>query len=124
MVNVATGGPVVREVTRTDLHYPRSSDDSLPDLFLEWNHDDPIETIWSPRFGTIHGRYMHWRTGDHRPGGMLLARAPDIAPGARLPELAIEDLAPSISQRLGVSLVGVDGVAAPWLSDVAEPAYV
>ncbi|MBV9310704.1 MAG: hypothetical protein JOZ73_07725, partial [Solirubrobacterales bacterium] len=115
MVNVTTGAPVLREVTRTDRYYARSSDDALPDLFLEWNHDHPIETVWSPRFGTIHGKYVHWRTGDHRPGGMLLARAPDIKPGAQLSTLAIEDLAPSIAQRVGVTLDAVDGAPAPWL---------
>jgi predicted AlkP superfamily phosphohydrolase/phosphomutase len=123
LVNVATGTPVVREVMRTDQHYPRRDDDALPDLFLEWNHDHPIETVWSPRFGTIHGPYAHWRTGDHRPDGLLLTRGPGIAPGSQLPELAVEDLAPSIACRLDVPLHGVDGVAVPWLSSAVAPAY-
>ena len=78
LVNVDTGAPVVRSVERTDAHYSRDHLDALPDLLLEWNHDHPIETIWSPRFGLIHGPYTHWRTGDHRPGGLLLARGPGI----------------------------------------------
>ncbi len=119
LVNVETGAPVVRSVTRTDRYYPRNGDDTLPDLFLEWNRDGPIETVWSPRFGMIHGRYEHWRTGDHKPGGVLLVRSPELDPSARLPELAIEDLGPSIAARLGVELTGVDGVPASWLADGA-----
>jgi predicted AlkP superfamily phosphohydrolase/phosphomutase len=117
LVNVATGTPVVREVTRTDQHYPRRPDDALPDLFLEWNHDHPIETVWSPHFGTMHAPYTHWRSGDHRPSGLLLVSSPEIAGCARLPELRIEDLAPSIAQLLGVQLPQADGTPSPWIAE-------
>ncbi len=116
IVNVDTGAPVVRRVERTDRYYRRDPLDALPDLLLEWNHDRPVETIWSPRFGLAHGVYSQWRSGDHRPGGMLLARGPDIVAGREHRRLAIQDLAPSIAARLGVSLPDVDGVPAAWLS--------
>ena len=118
LVNVDTGAPVVRAVERTDAHYSRDYLDALPDLLLEWNHDRPIETVWSPRFGLVHGPYSHWRTGDHRPGGLLLARGPGLDPRQEPPELAIEDLAPSIAARLGVELRDVDGTPVPWLARV------
>lgn len=117
LVNVETGAPVIRSVERTDRHYPREQLDALPDLLLEWNHERPISTIWSPRFGLMHGPYVHWRTGDHRPGGLLLARAPGLDPGARGDPIAIEDLGPTICARLGVKLEDVDGHAAQWLSE-------
>ena len=116
IVNVDTGPPVVRRVERTDRHYRRERLDALPDLLLEWNHDRPVETIWSPSFGLAHGVYSQWRTGDHRPQGMLLARGPDIAAGREHPPIAIQHLAPSIAARLGVSLPDVDGVPVAWLS--------
>jgi predicted AlkP superfamily phosphohydrolase/phosphomutase len=116
LVNVETGRQVIRDVERTDTYYERAELDALPDLLIEWNHDAPIETVWSPRFGVIRGSYVHWRTGDHRPGGLLLARGPGVEPGAELPEIAIEDLAPSIAARLGVVLEDVDGAVVPWLS--------
>ncbi len=100
---------------RTDEHYQRAPGDRLPDLLLEWNHDQPIETIWSPRFGTIHGTDEHWRTGDHRPGGLLLVRDRDFKGGHQLPPVRIEDLAPSIAARLGVELEDVDGAPVPYL---------
>lgn len=119
LVNVDTGTPVVERLERTDDHYTRDSLDALPDLLIEWNNDHPIETIWSPRFGLMHGPYTHWRTGDHRRDGLLLARGPGLAPVDEPRELAIEDLAPSIAARLGVELANVDGAAASWLSRVA-----
>src|SRR5438105_12122367 len=116
MVNVATGTPVVRRVERSDAHYDRASLDALPDLFLEWNQDHAIETVWSPRVGLMHGRYKHWRTGDHRPDGLLFARGPGISHTTTPSSIDIIDLAPSIAARLGVSLHDVDGRPAAWLA--------
>ena len=103
LVNIETGSSVIDRVERSDLHYDRRSLDALPDLFLEWNHDHPIEAIWSPPFGTIRGPYTHWRTGDHQPGGLLLVRGPGIPPGAKLPNLAISQLGSWIAAMIGVS---------------------
>ncbi len=116
LVNVATGEPVVRSVTRSDSLYDRADLDALPDLFVEWNQDAPIETIWSPRTGELHRPYTHWRTGDHRPGGLLLAAGPGIAAGGRAREIDILDLAPTIAARLGVDLADADGQVVPWLA--------
>jgi predicted AlkP superfamily phosphohydrolase/phosphomutase len=104
LVNVDTGGRVITRVERSDMHYERESLDALPDLFLQWNQDDPIETVWSPRFGMIRGPYTHWRTGDHRPGGMLLVRGRGIAPGATLPAVEVSQLSKLIAGELGVDL--------------------
>ena len=58
--------------------------------------------------GIVHGPAAHWRTGDHRPTGLLLAAGP-TTPGADLGEIAIGDLGPTICARLGIQLEGVDG---------------
>lgn len=116
LVNVATGGPVVRAVHRTDRHYRRSNDDRMPDLFVEWERDALIETVSSPKIGTVHTPYTHWRTGDHRPDGLLIAAAPDLEGGAVLPPIEVEDIGPSIAARLGVHLEAVDGTAVGWLT--------
>lgn len=109
LVNVATGRPAVRAVERTDHHHARSPQDSLPDLLIEWNSDAQIETVWSAKTGLVHGPAIHWRTGDHRPTGLLLAAGPGIHAGADLGEMAIGDLGPTICARFGVELDGVDG---------------
>ena len=119
LVNVETGEPVVNGVSRTEDHYERSAVDALPDLFIDWNHERPVETIWSARTGLIHGRYDLWRTGDHRLDGMLLARGPGIEAGPR-PALRSIDLGPTIAARLGVALDAVDGEPAAWLANGRE----
>jgi predicted AlkP superfamily phosphohydrolase/phosphomutase len=104
LVNVETGAAVIKRVERSDGYYDRDRLDALPDLFLEWNHEHPIEVVWSPRIGMIRSPYMHWRTGDHRPGGLLLERGPRVAPRADLEPWEIERLSSEIAARLGVDL--------------------
>ncbi|CAN7662165.1 alkaline phosphatase family protein [Phenylobacterium sp. LjRoot225] len=115
LVNVDTGKPVIRGVERCERWHKRSPTDTMPDLFLDWERSALVETVTSPRIGTLHGRYNHWRTGDHRPAGLLLAKGEGFAPGVRMPGLAVEDIGPSIAARLGVELRDVDGRAADWL---------
>jgi hypothetical protein len=116
LVNVATGAPVFRRLRSSDRSYRRSPTDTLPDLFIEWERSGPIETVWSPKTGLVHAPYTHWRTGDHRPDGLLLALGPGIPAGNVLPSLDVENLAPSIAARLGVRLDDADGQPAPWLA--------
>ncbi|MGE0735107.1 MAG: alkaline phosphatase family protein [Alphaproteobacteria bacterium] len=115
LVNVTTGGRVVRRVSRSDRLYRRSPRDTLPDLFVEWENTALIETVWSAKSGTVYGPYAHWRTGDHRPDGLLIALGPGMPRGVAQAALEAEDLAPSIAARLGVALDDIDGKVAPWL---------
>ncbi len=119
LVNVDTGTTVIDRVERSDGLYQRESLDALPDLFVQWNHNHPIENVWSPRFGLIHGPYTHWRTGDHRAGGLLLMRAPTVTPGTELTPLEINRLGCSIAAELGVTLADLDGSAAPPVTSLA-----
>ncbi len=114
LVNVETGTTVIDRVLRCDEHYDRGQLDALPDLFLEWNQDHPIETVWSPRIGMVRGPYMHWRTGDHRPGGVLFVRGPETKPVAELPPLEIQELGAVIAAELGV-VAPADGDASGGL---------
>ena len=82
----------------------------------------PIETVWSPKIGLVHGPYTHWRTGDHRPAGMLVATGPDLPTGVQ-PDLDARDLAPTLLARLGVDTSGaepVDGSPVGWLAGSAK----
>jgi hypothetical protein len=116
LVNVVTGEPVIRRVERSDRWYRRSSTDTLPDLFIDWQRTSPIETIWSPKIGLVHAPYTNWRSGDHRPDGLLLAFGPGIPTGKALPTLDTEDFGPSVASRFGVTLDDVDGRPAAWLN--------
>jgi predicted AlkP superfamily phosphohydrolase/phosphomutase len=115
LVNVATGGPVICGVVPSDRWYRRRNDDTIPDLFIDWERSAPVETVWSPKTGLVHGPYRLWRTGDHRPEGLLLAVGPDVTPGAAMPEIAIEDLPVSLLARLGCAGSDLDGSPAGWL---------
>src|SRR5262249_7030670 len=116
IVNLDTGRSAIRAIERADRWYRRAGDDTIPDLFVDWTHSAPIETVWSPKTGLVHGRYTHWRSGDHTPDGLVLAYGPGIPENTTLPGVATEDLAPSIAARLGVTLPDVDGHAAAWLA--------
>jgi predicted AlkP superfamily phosphohydrolase/phosphomutase len=115
LINIDDGCPVIRAVERTDAHYKRAATDELPDLLIDWNHDAPVETVWSPKTGMIHAPYTHWRTGDHRPGGFLLARGPKIPSGADLGAIDNRNLGPTIAAMLGIELPDVDGIPAAAL---------
>jgi predicted AlkP superfamily phosphohydrolase/phosphomutase len=116
LVNVDTGGPVIRGVERSDRRYSRSPTDRMPDLFIDWERSAPIETVWSPKVGLVHAPYTHWRSGDHRPDGLLLALGPGLPARTKFAPVDLEDLAPSVAARLGVTLDECDGRAVPWLS--------
>ncbi len=105
LVNVGTGGRVIRGVERADRW-----------LFIDWERTAPIETVWSPKTGLVHAPYTHWRTGDHRPDGLLLAIGPGVPRHTVLPCVDLEDIAPSIAARLDVRLEDVDGRPVPWLT--------
>jgi predicted AlkP superfamily phosphohydrolase/phosphomutase len=120
LINVDTGKPAIRSVVRCDDHHRRRADDTMPDLFVEWDRSAPIQTVFSPRIGTVHTPYSGWRSGDHSPDGLLLALGPDIAARELLPPLCVEDIGASIAARLGVPLDDVDGEPVSWLADGPE----
>ena len=109
LVNVETGGPIITGVDKSSRWYRRSPEDTLPDLFLDWERSGLIETVWSPKTGIVHAPYVHWRSGDHRPEGLLLAYGSGIPSSTVLPSIEVEDLAPSIAGRLGGSFGETDG---------------
>ena len=96
--------------------YRRSPTDTMPDLFVDWEHSGLIENVWSPKTGLVRAPYRHWRTGDHKPDGLLLTFGPGVPTARELPAIEIEDLAPSVAHRLGVTLEDIDGRSLPWLA--------
>ena len=116
LVDLDTGRPVVRSVERSNRWHRRFDSDTIPDLFVEyWDWVTLQQTVWSPKTGIVHGLYTNWRSGDHRPDGLLLAMGPDIGAHSAFAPIQVEDLAPTISARLGVTLEDVDGRVVPWL---------
>lgn len=122
LVNADTGRPAVRCVEPVAAHHPRGGVHAFPDLFVEWNHEAPIDAVTSADVGLIRRVYSGWRTGDHRPDGLLLLREPGGSGPATHAAVRTVDVAPSLAARLGVSLHAVDGTAVPWLASGAAVA--
>jgi hypothetical protein len=81
---------------------------SFIDLLIVW---DPSAPITGAR---VHGAVVRRppppaRSGNHRPGGWLVAAGPGIVPSPDSTRCAIVDLGPSVAARLGVTLPDTDG---------------
>jgi predicted AlkP superfamily phosphohydrolase/phosphomutase len=119
LIDDRTGEPAVRAVIRADARHERRADDAMPDLFVDWNRAGaPIERVSSPSVGKVHVPYTHWRTGDHRPEGLLVAVGPGIATGKAQPPLAVEDIGVTAARLLGATIADADGVPCPWLGTI------
>jgi len=109
VIDLDSGRPAIRAVEPAERWYRRSDEDSIPDLFVEWERAGSVKTVWSPKIGILHAPYTNWRSGDHRPGGLMFAAGPGMPAGALLPEIELEDIAPSLAARLDVALDDIDG---------------
>ena len=117
----ATGAPLVRRVVRTATLYEGENLHLLPDLLVEWSDETPRGSASvaggvgasvrasSPLIGVVEGVNHFGRTGEHRPGGWLVAAGPGIATGRLAHEPSLLDLAPTFAAMLGASLEGCDG---------------
>jgi hypothetical protein len=63
----------------------------------------------SPKIGTIVGANDYGRSGEHRPGGWLVATGPGVSNGRLDREPSLLDLAPTFARILGVELPGAAG---------------
>ena len=119
-----TGRRVVEWVARREELYAGPRADTLPDLFVEWDHSAPITAVRSHRVGTVSAAMEETRTGDHRGGGLLIGAGPRFAGGAVEAELHTRDLAPTILDFFGVGApVTFEGKSVlPLLGDGGIPA--
>lgn len=78
LVNVDTGRPAVEDVFKIQELCSGPRVNELPDLAILWSTAAPIAAVESPRLGRIDLRVQEDRTGNHRPGGFVLARGPKI----------------------------------------------
>lgn len=122
LVDADDGRPLVHRVIRTDDLPGGERRDHLPDLLIDWHREQPVTSAASPAIGVVRGTYSGIRTGDHRPAGLVVARAPG-APGRMLTRaIDVVDLAPTIAAHLGVTFEDVDGVPVPDLLAPDPPA--
>jgi predicted AlkP superfamily phosphohydrolase/phosphomutase len=113
LVNVHTGQHVVRDLLRSADLYQGEWLDYLPDFLVEWNREEPISCVSSPKIGTIRKEFDGFRSGDHKSEGFFWARGPGITAGRRSDPVSVMDFAPTVAALLGVSLADVDGKPIP-----------
>jgi predicted AlkP superfamily phosphohydrolase/phosphomutase len=111
IINYDTGQPIVRAVYRCDDLYQGPERDHLPDLFVDWTNDAPIENLCSNKLGYVSGRYNYCRTGEHRADGVYIAKGPGLKPGRIDRKVTCIAFAPTIAEILGVKLRDVEGAA-------------
>ena len=81
----------------------------LPDLFVVWKRDAPIERVRSNKFGELELRSPRVRTGNHVRNGVYLLSGPGIEPEEQSAAASITDIGPTIAAILGSPLSDVDG---------------
>ncbi|MGH7783844.1 MAG: hypothetical protein ACREO5_08420, partial [Candidatus Binatia bacterium] len=113
LVNLDNNRPVVRRVLRTAELYQGPYLDHLPDLLIEWSGETPVYRIGSPKVGELRGEYRYCRSGEHKPGGLFIARGPSIAHQRLDRDVSILDFAPTLSAMLGIELPDKDGRLIP-----------
>jgi predicted AlkP superfamily phosphohydrolase/phosphomutase len=80
LVDDDTGSQAVRAVrTRAEV-FPGLEDDTLPDIFVEWQGQHLIRSVSSPTIGTVTAKKKTARTGDHTAEGLVIVRGPGIVP--------------------------------------------
>jgi len=116
LVNVDTGAPAVKSVVRVRDLYPRAPEGELPDLFVEWNKEAPIERLGGPGIGVVTRERPRHRSGDHTVNGFFLAGGPDLSRRDAEGVASVCDVAPTLAAWLGVSLANVDSAPLPSLA--------
>jgi len=115
--NLDTGEPVVRDVVRTSEMCHGEHIEDLPEFFVLWNREAPIERVGSDTIGEVVYLQRGNRTGDHQPESIFFAKGPGITPG-RVDGVSVLDFAPTIARLLELKDspdegVSIDAIAGP-----------
>lgn len=109
--DVDTGERLVKEIVHSKYVFTGKCQDALPDMFVVWNRKKPFSTVASPRIGRIEIELPRRRTGDHSHNAIFGIFGSSPRANAMPGQLRPEDIAPTVSNLLGISLTNVDGSA-------------
>ena len=96
LVCARTGAPLVRSVVKTRDVLEGPFIDYLPDLIIEWNVDQPITAVSSPRTGEIRRDFTDARTGNHINDGFLLISGAGTKRGQAAATVDLADIAKAV----------------------------
>ena len=109
IVNVESGERLVKEIIKTKSVYGGDYVDTLPDLLVTWNRDNPINEISSNKIGTIRRAFLDSRTGDHTPFGMFCVMGEGIESKSLNNRADTVDFLPTIARKMGIDASDYDG---------------
>jgi predicted AlkP superfamily phosphohydrolase/phosphomutase len=125
-----TGQPAMGDLLRSETVYPAAPAGRAPDLLAVGAGDEYGVASWWLGDGDAGGSVTHfgrWRdcprsvTGTHRPWGVLATCGPSVKPGAVVPEMRLEDVAPALLYLAGVPIPeGLDGQLQRSLWDTGD----
>ena len=113
--NLDTGRPAVADVLRVDRICQGARLADMPDFFVIWNREAPIDRVGSPKIGAIEFAHRGNRTGDHTPDSVFFAVGPHVARG-QIGQVSLLDFAPTLAALHGVALTDTDGRVIPGLA--------
>jgi len=96
LINPATGKNAVKEVIKVRDHYNGKYINDLPDIIIKWEGENAIDSLSSPRIGTVTGKLSDKRSGAHQTYGFIIANGKNIKPLKQLEERNIMDIAPTV----------------------------
>jgi predicted AlkP superfamily phosphohydrolase/phosphomutase len=100
--NPETGRRAVQWVAPVQELYQGPRLREMPDLFVEWDHSAPIETLCSPQIGRVSRAFGGHRTGDHFQNGLLLGRGSEFRTDEITDGVRTQDIAPTVLDFFGV----------------------
>jgi len=100
LVCTRTGARLVRSVVKTRDVLDGPFLDLLPDLMIEWNVDQSISAVTSPRTGEITREYTDARTGHHINDGFLMISGTGAKEKPLAGEVDIADIAKAVVARV------------------------
>ena len=115
--NADTGAPVVERVVETRDENDGDWLDHLPDLFVVWHRNMPIDRVTSDEVGLVEYVHRGNRTGDHNPESLLLDTGPGVQNG-RIDGVTIYDVMPMIASILDVEVPETNGTVINSLTTV------
>jgi predicted AlkP superfamily phosphohydrolase/phosphomutase len=113
LINLDSHQPAVRSVTHSRDLYPQAPLGELPDLFVEWNKDTPIDRLGGPGIGAVSRSRQRHRTGDHTPDGFYIASGPGLTRRGVMAPATVLDIAPTVAAWLDVPLSNFDTLPLP-----------
>jgi predicted AlkP superfamily phosphohydrolase/phosphomutase len=113
----AHGAAVVERGARRDEVYAGPFVERASDLYIYWN---PQAVLGEPP-PEVKARGFWW-SGDHRLEGILIARGPGSAPGARLDAPVVYDLLPTVMYAAGLPVPG--GLDGRVIEQAFSPAHL